>query len=426
MALVGYTNAGKSTLFNRLTASACTRPTSCRRRSTRRCAASTCRAATRSSCPTRSASSATCRDPRRRLPATLSRPRRPTSCCTSWTSWLDRDEQAEAGRQRAREIGADRVPARRAEQDRRQGPGGRAGRLWYDSHGAPECAGRGRVRELVSALAEFPPAGARRRTGCRPGSPDPSIALTARYLPGQVAGGTFRGLRTPHVAQRSPMGQAGGSGNSGGPPDLDEIWRNVNRRLAEMFGRRGRRRDAARRAAAAADGLLLSGAVLVALVRSSGSRERLLHRRRGPPRRRDALRQVHRDHAAGPALAPSVPRSSRSSSSTSQVKTIEIGYRNSPKNRRRPRGGDADLRRNIIDIQFAVQYNIKNAEDHVFQNRKPGPDRRVGGVRDPRGHRPRQDGLRVSARAASRSRATREAPAGTCSTASAPACWSRR
>ena len=24
----------------------------------------------------------------------------------------------------------------------------------------------------------------------------------------------------------------------GGPPDLDEIWRNVNRRLNELFGRR--------------------------------------------------------------------------------------------------------------------------------------------------------------------------------------------
>ena len=28
-------------------------------------------------------------------------------------------------------------------------------------------------------------------------------------------------------------------GNSGGPPDLDEIWRNVNRRLSGLLGRRG-------------------------------------------------------------------------------------------------------------------------------------------------------------------------------------------
>jgi membrane protease subunit HflK len=33
--------------------------------------------------------------------------------------------------------------------------------------------------------------------------------------------------------------QWGKRGNSGGPPDLDEIWRNVNRRLSDFLGRRG-------------------------------------------------------------------------------------------------------------------------------------------------------------------------------------------
>ena len=47
VALVGYTNAGKSTLFNRLTRRACCRPTCCSRRSTRPCAPSTCRTAAR-------------------------------------------------------------------------------------------------------------------------------------------------------------------------------------------------------------------------------------------------------------------------------------------------------------------------------------------------------------------------------------------
>ncbi len=33
--------------------------------------------------------------------------------------------------------------------------------------------------------------------------------------------------------------QWGKRGNDGGPPDLDEIWRNVNRRMGELFGRKG-------------------------------------------------------------------------------------------------------------------------------------------------------------------------------------------
>ena len=48
VALVGYTNAGKSTLFNRHDARrACCRPTCCSPRSIRRCARSSCRTADR-------------------------------------------------------------------------------------------------------------------------------------------------------------------------------------------------------------------------------------------------------------------------------------------------------------------------------------------------------------------------------------------
>ena len=42
-------------------------------------------------------------------------------------------------------------------------------------------------------------------------------------------------LNDPKWGKRG--GNSGGGG--GGPPDLDEIWRNVNRRLADMLGRRG-------------------------------------------------------------------------------------------------------------------------------------------------------------------------------------------
>src|SRR5215470_12906171 len=40
---------------------------------------------------------------------------------------------------------------------------------------------------------------------------------------------------------RGPEGSRGGPGGGNqGPPDLDELWRNFNRRLAELFGRRRR------------------------------------------------------------------------------------------------------------------------------------------------------------------------------------------
>ena len=55
------------------------------------------------------------------------------------------------------------------------------------------------------------------------------------------------------------MGPAPGGGNQG-PPDLDELWRNFNRKLAGLFGRRGGgdgdgpERPEPRRASAAAPG----------------------------------------------------------------------------------------------------------------------------------------------------------------------------
>ena len=39
--------------------------------------------------------------------------------------------------------------------------------------------------------------------------------------------------------------QWGKRGNGGGPPDLDEIWRNMNRRMNELFGRRAEESEAA-------------------------------------------------------------------------------------------------------------------------------------------------------------------------------------
>ena len=61
VALVGYTNAGKSTLFNRLTRAESSPRTCCSRRSIRRCGSSNCRTAARRSCPTPSGSSPICR-----------------------------------------------------------------------------------------------------------------------------------------------------------------------------------------------------------------------------------------------------------------------------------------------------------------------------------------------------------------------------
>src|SRR3954469_8257434 len=49
-------------------------------------------------------------------------------------------------------------------------------------------------------------------------------------------------LNDPNWGRGSRGPQGPGGGNQG-PPDLDELWRNFNRRLWELFGRRPRGGD---------------------------------------------------------------------------------------------------------------------------------------------------------------------------------------
>jgi membrane protease subunit HflK len=55
----------------------------------------------------------------------------------------------------------------------------------------------------------------------------------------------------------------------------------------------------------------------------------------------------------------------------SQVRTVEVGYRNTPKNKKENEALMLTDDENIIDIQFAVQYNLKSAEAYLFNVRKP-------------------------------------------------------
>ena len=55
----------------------------------------------------------------------------------------------------------------------------------------------------------------------------------------------------------------------------------------------------------------------------------------------------------------------------SQVRTVEVGYRSSVKNKQPKEALMLTEDENIIDIQFAVQYKLKNASEWVFSNRDP-------------------------------------------------------
>jgi membrane protease subunit HflK len=166
--------------------------------------------------------------------------------------------------------------------------------------------------------------------------------------------------------------QWGKRGGGSGPPDLDEIWRNVNRRMNELFGRKSPGEEPA------PDGgeprksrMQLGGAwlvLIVAVVWLASGFYIIDEGRRGVVTRFGKYTETT---LPGPRWHLPFPIESVELVDFSQVKTIEIGYRNSPKNQVDKEAVMLTDDENIIDIQFAVQYNLKNAEAYVFNNRRP-------------------------------------------------------
>ena len=165
--------------------------------------------------------------------------------------------------------------------------------------------------------------------------------------------------------------QWGKRGRSG-PPDLDEIWRNLNRRINDLFGKK-QPDDAGndlppppRRLPIGGAGLLIALVLVVWLVSGSYIVD---EGRRGVVTRFGKYTETTtpglRWHLPFPVEAVEVI-------DFSQVKTVEIGYRNgNPKNKIAKESLMLTDDENIIDIQFAVQYNLKSAPDYIFNTRKP-------------------------------------------------------
>ena len=176
-------------------------------------------------------------------------------------------------------------------------------------------------------------------------------------------------LNDPQWGKRGNSGGGGG----GGPPDLDEIWRNVNRRMSELFGRRGSGGDGGstgngpprRGLALSAVGLIVG---LVLLVWLASGFYIVDEGRRGVVTRFGKFTETT---LPGPRWHLPAPVEAVELVDFSQVRTVELGYRNTTANRNAKEATMLTEDENIIDIQFAVQYNVISAEDFVFNNRRP-------------------------------------------------------
>jgi membrane protease subunit HflK len=173
-------------------------------------------------------------------------------------------------------------------------------------------------------------------------------------------------LNDPQWGRR---GGGGGGGNQG-PPDLDELWRNFNQRLATIFGRRGGGGGAgveppSFRQLGGGVGLLV---VLVLVVWLASGFYIVDASSRGV-----VLTFGKYSQTTEPGLRWRLPYPIQSHEvvNISQVRTIEVGYRNNVKSKVLREALTLTNDENIVDIQFAVQYTIKDPEDYLFNVRRP-------------------------------------------------------
>jgi membrane protease subunit HflK len=153
-----------------------------------------------------------------------------------------------------------------------------------------------------------------------------------------------------------------------GPPDLDELWRNFNRKLDSLFGRRGggdgeRPPSPGRKFGGA--GLLLLLVVAVWLVSGfyivyEGQRGVVLR-----------FGKYVETTMPGPRWHLPYPIESAEVVNVAGVRTVEVGYRNNVKSKVLKESLMLTDDENIVDVQFAVQYVLKSPTDYLFNSRVP-------------------------------------------------------
>ncbi|HTN28483.1 MAG TPA: FtsH protease activity modulator HflK [Burkholderiales bacterium] len=165
-------------------------------------------------------------------------------------------------------------------------------------------------------------------------------------------------------------GSRGPGGGKEGPPDLDELWRSFNRRLAELFGRR--RGGGSGEPPRITSGPTLGGAGLIAgivlAVWLASGFYIVVEGQRGVVL---TFGKFAEETGAGLRWRMPWPIQSHEIVNLSQVRTLEVGYRNNVKTRVLKESLMLTDDENIVDLQFAVQYIVRDARQWLFNTKRP-------------------------------------------------------
>jgi membrane protease subunit HflK len=161
-----------------------------------------------------------------------------------------------------------------------------------------------------------------------------------------------------------------GKRRGNGPPDLDEIWARFNQKLSGMFGGKGRSPGPGTGSGgfkAMGNGPALLVGLVVAVWIASGfyivdaASKGVVFR----------FGKVVEQTGPGPRWHFPYPIESAEVVNVSGVRTVEVGYRNDVRSKVPKESLMLTDDENYVDVQFAVQYVLKDPAAYLLTNRSP-------------------------------------------------------
>lgn len=156
--------------------------------------------------------------------------------------------------------------------------------------------------------------------------------------------------------------------NNDGPPDLEELWRRFNKRIGS-FGQKGNGSGGDNNSSGRLPPIGGGIVIVIALLLWAASGVYIVD-----ASERGVVFQFGRyleTTQPGPHWHIPWPVGSKEIVNVSEVRTIEVGYRNNARNKVPNEALMLTDDENIVDLQFAVQYVRTNPEDYLFYNRDP-------------------------------------------------------
>jgi membrane protease subunit HflK len=175
----------------------------------------------------------------------------------------------------------------------------------------------------------------------------------------------------PQWGRGSKDGKQDGKKPEDGPPDLDQLWRDFNQSIARMFGKNGGGDSGDSGGGAPSDATFakIGFGVIVVVIAFFWMISGFFIVQEGQTGVVTTFGKYSFQTSPGFNWRWPAPIQAHEIVNVQQVRTVEIGYRNNVKNKQPKEALMLTDDENIIDIQFAVQYKLKDAAKWLYSNR---------------------------------------------------------